>query len=330
MKDLKGKKILFIGSGFYYYDKAIIKELENFGATIRYVIEFTESYSLKLKKKISSSYYDQSVSKRENELLNLFNKETFDFIFVIRAQYLSPRFFEKLSGSQKNAKFILYLWDSVSTTRDFDKKEKYFDKILSFDREDSLKYQRISFRPLFYLKEYYNEHCLNRSDSKRDLYFLGRLYGDRISVLRKIWKECITKGLKSKMVLYAPLNGDTIRSFLRYFIRKNDFRIISFKQLPLVENIREMQSSISILDVELVYQSGLTIRTIETIGSNRKLITTNKDIIHYDFYDPGRILIIDRARPVIPAGFISEPMKPYEKEILDKYSITGWAKEIFA
>jgi hypothetical protein len=327
---LSCKKVLFIGSGFYFYDKSIVEEIENFGATVKYTIEFAVSINLKVKRVLSNGRYEKTaIAKRENELLDLYKGELFDFVFVIRAQHLSSSFYNRLKKNQKNAKFILYLWDSVSTTKDFNEKEIYFDRILSFDRIDTLKYPSIHFRPLFYLKEFYNERFINKKEVVYDIYFLGRLYGDRISIIRKIKKECENKSLSSELILFAELGGDLIHSLFNHSVKKEDFNLIRFKTITLSENIEKIQKSIALLDIELTYQSGLTIRTIESVGSNRKLITTNKDIVNYDFYDSNRIFLLNREQPVIPIDFINEPMKTYDKNILEKYSLKGWIKDIF-
>ena len=49
-----------------------------------------------------------------------------------------------------------------------------------------------------------------------------------------------------------------------------------------------------VLDLPHPMQTGLTMRTIEAIGSKKKLITTNVDIVNYDFYNPKNILLIER------------------------------------
>lgn len=330
MNKLKGKKILFIGSGFYFYDNSIVRELENLDASVEYVVEFKVTNGLKIKRVISKGGYEKdAITKRENELLDLYKDELVDYVFVIRGHYLSPDFYDKLRKIQKKAVFILYLWDSISTTRDFFIKRKFFDKILSFDRSDSLKYPYLIFRPLFYLNEFYNEVPITKDEILYDIYFLGRLYGDRVSIIRKIKKECEKNGLRSKLILFAAIGGDLIHSLRDYSVKYEDFNLIRFKTLTLSENINKIRKSISILDIELGYQSGLTIRTIESIGSNRKLITTNKDIINYDFYDSSRIFVMSRTQPMIPVDFISEPMKIYEKSIIDKYSIPGWINDVF-
>lgn len=70
-------------------------------------------------------------------------------------------------------------------------------------------------------------------------------------------------------------------------------------------------------------------RTIETHGMRKKLITTNQNIKNYDFYDENNILIVDRKNPVIPYAFVESKYKMLPENIYDKYSLTYWIKTIF-
>ena len=65
-------------------------------------------------------------------------------------------------------------------------------------------------------------------------------------------------------------------------------------------------------------------RTIETLGAKKKLITTNKQIIEYDFYNPANVLVVDRKNPVIPDVFMITPYVEIPQEIYNKYYIDSW------
>ncbi len=56
-------------------------------------------------------------------------------------------------------------------------------------------------------------------------------------------------------------------------MKKTDF---IYKQLSITEMSEITDKSNIIVDLELSTQSGLTMRTIETHGMHKKLITTNK------------------------------------------------------
>lgn len=70
---------------------------------------------------------------------------------------------------------------------------------------------------------------------------------------------------------------------------------------------------------------------MECLAYNTKLITTNKDVINYDFYNENNILIVDKIEEIekIDINFFKSPYLELSKEILDKYSFEGFLKEIF-
>jgi len=90
-----------------------------------------------------------------------------------------------------------------------------------------------------------------------------------------------------------------------------------------------MKKSKIVIDIQHPNQTGLTMRTIEAIGSYTKILTTNHDIINYDFYNPNNVLIIDRNNPQFDNDFFSKPIVPYEKDLYYKYSIEGWIDFLF-
>ena len=104
---------------------------------------------------------------------------------------------------------------------------------------------------------------------------------------------------------------------------------MAFNALSHDEIAALMKSSKAVLDINHPKQTGLTIRTLETLGANRKLITTNKEIVKYDLYDPVNILVIDRVNPFIDADFLKREMNQVPDAVLYKYSLEGWIKEIF-
>ena len=84
-----------------------------------------------------------------------------------------------------------------------------------------------------------------------------------------------------------------------------------------------------ILDITKTKQIGLTLRTYEAIYYNKKLITFNKTIKKYDFYNSNNILIIsDNIQINKIMAFLSAPLIPYNEELLERYSFDAWIKRI--
>jgi len=59
----------------------------------------------------------------------------------------------------------------------------------------------------------------------------------------------------------------------------------------------------TIIDIERPLQKGLTMRTIEMLGTNKKIITTNN------------IFIIDRNNPIIDEIFLNKEYQEIDKNI---------------
>jgi hypothetical protein len=122
--------------------------------------------------------------------------------------------------------------------------------------------------------------------------------------------------------------------FVRKKILDSNFRTAKinefhFSPLSQIETRDHIFESKIIIDIQHPNQEGLTMRTIETIGAQKKLITTNSNIINYDFYSDDNILVINRGNPEIPDEFITKHYKPLPSHIYDKYSINSWIARIF-
>ena len=84
----------------------------------------------------------------------------------------------------------------------------------------------------------------------------------------------------------------------------------------------------TLLDINREFQSGLSFRIFECLGYKKKLITTNQDVINYDFYNPNNIYILDKDNPIIDPNFFNKKYEEIPSEILSKYTIEGWFNQI--
>ncbi len=197
----------------------------------------------------------------------------------------------------------------------------YFDRVLSFDRRDCLQRPDFVFRPLFYRNPPGGRG--HEAPLSYDLTFIGWLHSDRLSRLLDIEAELRRLGLRAYFYLYTGIG-----TYLRYLIRGRH-GLLHVRKLPFMQVAKVMAASKCILDLPHAEQSGLTMRTIEAIGMSRKLVTTNLDIVNYDFFNRDNILAAEKLNAAAIAAFIRGGSSPVREDVLRSYSLDNWLKEVF-
>ena len=84
-----------------------------------------------------------------------------------------------------------------------------------------------------------------------------------------------------------------------------------------------------ILDLVRDNQIGLSFRVFEAMAFQKKLITSNKSIKNYDFYNPKNILIVDKSNLVFDNSFFETKYEPLPDDIYRKYTLDSWVENIF-
>ena len=326
----KGKKILFFSASFFGYQTEITNKLVALGAEVDFFDErpknnFLYKSLIRFDKRIIKipieNYYRDIISKTKTI--------DYDFVLFLKAEVITTEILKELRQHQKNAKFILYLWDSLEEYKSIVKLFPLFDKILSFDARDVDTYSFLHFRPLFYLDAYAQLPEI-QIKNKNDIIFIGTGHLDRYPILMQLRDYCRLNTIKNYFFIY-------LQDWRLFYIRKlfsqnfrkakkSDFKL---KPISKEEITTLVTNTICIIDIEKQIQSGLTMRTIEVLGARRKLITTNATIKEYDFYNENNILIIDRENPIISAEFIRKKYEKVDPEIYIKYSLEYWLNEVF-
>lgn len=325
---IKGKKILFFSPAFFGYENLIVKKMQELGAyvdfyDVRSVTSATDRALLKISPKIfttkSKKYYERIIDKNRDK--------DYDYILIVKCDMTPVSILTKFKEVYPNAKLCLYLWDSVANIPGVEKKFKYFDTCYSFDPEDCAKYRSLKFRPLFYADQFKKEQRID--GFKYDISFLGTIHSDRYKVIRQVQDIAKQEGFACDWFLYLQ------SKFIYYFykVTKKEFRDtqisdFDFEKKSSKEIAAEEDVSRTILDIQHPKQHGLTMRTIEMVGMNKKLITTNATIKNYDFYNKNNICVIDRNNVQIDKEFINKAYEPIDKDIYDRYSLENWIKTV--
>lgn len=102
------------------------------------------------------------------------------------------------------------------------------------------------------------------------------------------------------------------------------------KRMSNKEVIENINNSKIIVDIHKYgMQEGLTFRVFEALGFRKKLITTNKDIKTYDFYNPNNIYVIEDIENInIPISFFETNYEDVSQQILKKYTLKTWVTTI--
>lgn len=328
---LKDKKVLlFVPGGQGIYGTEIKKKIENQGAFIKVYNERPSSSVIgKIFTRVSKNISDIPFNTYINKIIHKNRNIKFDYLLVIRAESFHPSSIKLLRHAFPNAKFILYLWDSINNT-DTQKIIPYFDKAFSYDPFDVSNNSLLQYRPTFYLDQYRNI-TQNNFNNLSDIFFIGTIHSDRYMILQSINKSLFENGMSMYTYMFFP---GKIMFYKKYLFdskfRPKNITEFNFIILDLEQTLHIVSTHRASLDIQHPVQTGLTLRPIEMLGARRKLITTNKNIKNYDFYDENNILIIDRNSPVIDKEFLYTPYNPVKSYIYSKYSLQSWVYDIFS
>ncbi|MEG0239047.1 MAG: hypothetical protein RR568_02740 [Anaerorhabdus sp.] len=327
---IDGKNILFFSPAFFNYEQIIKDKMEELGAFVdmydeRSVTKAIDRALVKISPKIFSNrsqrYYENIIKQNKGKL--------YDYILIVKCDMTPIVILEKLKEEYPNAKMCLYLWDSIDNISGVTDKFKFFDILHSFDKNDCKIYPELKFRPLFYADEF--RHILRDKPYKYDICFAGTIHSDRYAVIKQV--KQIAKTNNMSIYLFCYLQSKFIYYF--YKVTKKEFRRTRISDFDLEmkssdELVNIIDDSRITLDVQHPKQTGLTMRTIEMIGMNKKMITTNEAIKDYDFYNPNNISVVDRNNVYIEPNFLHTQYEQLDDSIYKKYSLQCWIFDVLS
>lgn len=171
--------------------------------------------------------------------------------------------------------------------------QKYCDLIYSVSPYDAKKLGL----PFLSWDIYSQENNRKTSSVDWDIFFVGSAK-DRLKILRKLAKRFQEEGLRAKMHI-GGVPPEQLSGPLKKYI--ND----STDYLPYPEVQQNVQKSNCILELVETGQTCLTLRTMEAITYNKKLLTNNENIKAFKYYDPRYIQVFQNVDE-IDFNFITE------------------------
>lgn len=244
---------------------------------------------------------------RQNFLKNQLKNKHFDKTLVVHGQYLDDKahlFLKSISSD-----YIAFFFDSLAKMPRQKNIVPFFDKIYSYEPKDC-RDENFSFLTNFIPTENYRNSVfkykvfnISSLDHRLDLFKRMAAYLKQQKISFEFY--LVNKELKS------------LENFTLY-----SKRIDVDKIFPLLKDAK------IILDINRNDQAGLSFRPFEALGNEKKLITNNKEILNYEFYNPQNIHVIDESNIEIPAEFFESDYVKVSTEIYDKYSLKKWVENI--
>ena len=150
-----------------------------------------------------------------------------------------------------------------------------------------------------------------------DLCFVGSDKGRLPELVR--WKQLFEReGLRTHLHVVADR---------RKAYGPREAALVTTARLSYAANLALVRRSRCLLEVLQDTQSGPTMRSIEALFFDCKLITNNVSIVDCEFYHPSRIFVVGRDRPEDLWSFLQSPVERAGEALLGKHEIRSWLRK---
>ena len=291
----QAKHVLLISPLTFSYHTTISETLCNMGYRVTWWNDRASEATwykllLRISPKTVAKFSENSFKKK---LINL-DSETVSHVLVIKGEGLSKPTISSIKDACHLASMGLYLWDGVENVKTVRDKTGFFDSVASFDPHDA-KIFNWAYRPLFWRK--ISVPAEKSHNLTFDWCFIGTVHSDRHRVIHKLrqrygsqFNSFVFAYFQSTFILFA-------RKLIDSTLWASPKGTLSTTPMSAIDVSNVVAQSKAVLDIEHPKQRGFTMRTIETLMANKKLITTNKHILNSDIFHSSRVLVIDRFKP---------------------------------
>lgn len=332
MLALSSTRVLLISPKFFGYEVAIKRELEKAGANVDWFNHIPGiSPFVKVLIRFRPALLHRACLRHVRNIVAGSRGAEYTFVLMIKGEGFSPACLEELRAAQPKAKYIYYSWDSLRNFSDGVKKLAYFDAVFSFDVRDCRANTNIRHLPLFFTERISSIGNCSPNSRDIDLLFVGSLHADRYAVAERIISsaKAIVPSLRNYCYYFYQDKGVfALRKLLDRNFRPIPVRDVKWEPLS-AENVMKLFAKARIVvDVNHPDQTGLTMRTVESLGACRKLITTNASVREYSFFNPNNISVVSRSAPVLEEDFLLQPYVDVPVAVYDEFRLDRWIDKI--
>ncbi|MBQ6794550.1 MAG: hypothetical protein IJO83_00225 [Clostridia bacterium] len=305
---MKKTLVLFTTDDAYYFGR--IKSENLYVDGLFKDCNSVEKFVLKVLRKLSlpfTKWFYRSWYKKLNG---------FDKIVVFDTPFHSDlKLLDNIAKKAPNIEKYFYSWNTILNEARYAKEREAADrngfKFFCYDHGSCEKYD-LNFNTIMY------DNSLQLSSIEKveyDALFLGYLK-DRKQKILELYNLLKDASLNPRFIIVSSNPEDESLPF--------EFRT---GYVNYYDYLKMLENSGSILDIAQKGQDGFSMRVMEAIFFNKKLISSNVALYGADFYNPNNILIIDSDNVDCNEikEFFEKPFVPYSEATRKYYSIEAWA-----
>lgn len=321
-------RLLLIGSSFFGYRDRVAVELRRQGHEVDEIDDRpSENVAFKSVAKVLPAVLDGAISRYAETICGEIASHPYDYVIYMGGMtfLFNRKQVQHMRASRQGAVFIAYLWDSLNNSPRIAESLDLFDRVFSFEPSDCAA-RGLELRPLFFSGDYKDVPLEPEGGYDYDACFIGSVHQpSKFAAVKTACDRLKRSGMRVFEYFFMP---SRLAALLREAINPV-YRGVDFKYEPLKPN--EVASiyarSRAIIDSPQSGQSGLTMRTLETLGAHRKLITANADIKNYEFFRKNNVFVLeDGASP--DKSFFSRPFDALPHNVYESYSIASFVRTI--
>lgn len=224
------------------------------------------------------------------------------YIVFLNTSFTSVRYPVQILNAYKkkwpNIKYVLYYLDAigrgVTTYANYLREHGVFDLVYSFDSYDARKYDLILW------KTPYSKLVDQNICPQKDLYFIG-VETDRTDQIRTVLETGVKNNVSMQMDIVQSKKSDAFSAFSGSVSLHDENDVI-----PYDEALWRSLGAKCILEIVRPKQAGLTLRPYEAVVYNRKLLTNNKSILSFPYYNPAYMQYFEKIED-IDWDWVKEP-----------------------
>ncbi|WP_324756998.1 hypothetical protein [Sphingobacterium thalpophilum] len=266
------------------------------------------------KRKLVLNYNAVQLTKKIEEF------ETFDYCLVLRADFFHEDVL--MAAKRKSKSIISYHYDGLKRNPIVFQLIPIFDRFYVFDENDVIKTNEIQ---TFLSHNFYFDFEEHKKELVYDAYFLGYYSESReyfllslFDMLNKIYKRV------KFQIVFPP---EQLKHIKRYEERGIEClkKVVAFE-----EYLGRIEQSKLIVDFLIGEHTGLSFRIFEGLKYAKKVITTNQNVVKYDFYNPNNFYVLDEVslNEKRLVEFLDLPYIQINETIRKKYSFSSWFAKI--